>query len=190
MKASEPKKRSNARERIIDAAISVAQSECGGKISLDAVAESAGVSKGGLLYHFASKSALLQAMIARHVDTLDEAIEAAHAQTSRDKRPNAMMRAYLLAFRVKLCSGKKPAQGFLTAIAEEPALLDPVRAHHARLIAEIETKSDDPELAIMAFLAVEGIWNLRLFETSPFNETQLTSHFDSLIDLLADPPRH
>ena len=177
--------RANARERIIDAAIAVAQSESGGKISLDAVAESAGVSKGGLLYHFASKSALLQAMIARHMDTLEQAINAAYAQTSADGRPNALIRAYLMAFRAKLSNGKNPAQGFLSAIVEEPALLDPVRAYRRRLIAEIESQSDDPGLAVIAFLAVDGILNLQLFATGPFNEAQIADHFDCLIDRLA-----
>jgi AcrR family transcriptional regulator len=188
-KTASAKKRSNSRERIIDAAIAVAQDDGAGKMSLEAVAERAGVSKGGLLYHFNSKSALLQAMVERHVRTLDDAIETAHAEIVRDKRPNALIRAYLHAFRAKLCASKKTSTGFLAAIAEEPALLNPVRDHHTRLIKDLKASSDNPELAIIAFLAVEGIWNLRLFDTNPFADGELIAHFDRLMDLLADPQK-
>jgi AcrR family transcriptional regulator len=41
-------------------------------LTLDAVAQAAGVSKGGLLYHYPNKDALLAAMIERHCDDLDE----------------------------------------------------------------------------------------------------------------------
>lgn len=188
-KTPSAKKRSNSRERIIDAAVAVAQDDGAGKMSLEAVAERAGVSKGGLLYHFNNKSALLQAMVARHVSTLSDAIDAAHKETAQDKRPNALIRAYLHAFRAKLCANSKASTGFLAAIAEEPALLNPVREHHARLIGDLKASSDNPELAVIAFLAVEGIWNLRLFDTSPFAEGELIAHFDKLMELLANPDK-
>lgn len=188
-KPDQPVKRANSRERIIDAAIAVVQEDGARKLSLDAVAEKASMSKGGLLYHFKSKSALLQSMVARHVSLLDEAIEAAHAEIAKDKRPNALVRAYLHAFREKLCVNKKAPSGFLAAIAEEPALLNPVREHHARLLKEFRASSDNPELAMIAFLAVEGIWSLHLFATNPFSEPELLAHFDGLMAMLAEPAR-
>ena len=48
-----------ARERVLDAFESILVEHGERTATLDAVAESAGVSKGGLLYHFGSKQALV-----------------------------------------------------------------------------------------------------------------------------------
>ncbi|MFI9123538.1 TetR/AcrR family transcriptional regulator [Streptomyces bikiniensis] len=67
-----------ARERILDAAEELVVS---GQVppALDAVAARAGVSKGGLLYHF-DKQALLSALVTRAVRRFDERVTAAAAQ--------------------------------------------------------------------------------------------------------------
>ncbi|MCE4024995.1 MULTISPECIES: TetR/AcrR family transcriptional regulator [unclassified Microbacterium] len=55
----------HARERVLDAYEALLISDGERAATLDAVARAAGVSKGGLLYHFASKDELAAAMIAR-----------------------------------------------------------------------------------------------------------------------------
>ncbi|WP_309129367.1 helix-turn-helix domain-containing protein [Microbacterium sp.] len=54
-----------ARERVMDAYESILIDEGGRAATLDAVARTAGVSKGGLLYHFASKDELAAGLVAR-----------------------------------------------------------------------------------------------------------------------------
>ena len=67
-----------ARERILDAAEELITA---GQVppALDAVAAAAGVSKGGLLYHF-DKQSLLRALVTRAVQRFDEQLTAAAAQ--------------------------------------------------------------------------------------------------------------
>jgi AcrR family transcriptional regulator len=67
-----------ARERILDAAEDLITA---GHVppALDAVASAAGVSKGGLLYHF-DKQSLLRALVTRAVHRFDERLTAAAAQ--------------------------------------------------------------------------------------------------------------
>ncbi|MBS1672357.1 MAG: TetR/AcrR family transcriptional regulator [Actinobacteria bacterium] len=55
----------HARERVLDAFEKLLLSDGERAATLDAVARAAGVSKGGLLYHFASKDELAGAMIER-----------------------------------------------------------------------------------------------------------------------------
>ena len=55
----------STRDTILDAAQRIAAERGAGRITLDEVARESGLSKGGLLYHFASKEALLQAMLER-----------------------------------------------------------------------------------------------------------------------------
>ena len=178
-------KRPNSRERIIDAAIDLCCVEGVKHLSLDAVAERAGLSKGGLLYNFASKSDLLRAMVARHVDTLGQAVAQSSAEIARDGRPNARIRAYLMAVRDLFAEKGGAPSGFLAAIAEEPQLLDPVRIHNEQLVRDLVAESETPDLAIFAFMAVEGIRSMRLFELSPFGDPALVGYLDRLIDVLA-----
>ena len=81
--------RPSSREKILDA-LEVLLIDVGvGGVTLDAVAEAAEVSKGGLLYHFASKAALFDALTAR----LEAEIDTATAAAPED--PAALVRWYV-----------------------------------------------------------------------------------------------
>ena len=60
--------RKSSREKILDAAAELVGEIGAGRLTLEAVAERAGLSKGGLLYNFPTKEALLQGMIQRMID--------------------------------------------------------------------------------------------------------------------------
>ena len=59
------KKSDLTRERLLDAAARVASQEGYGAFTLEAVAAEAGTSKGGLLYHFASKELPIARLVER-----------------------------------------------------------------------------------------------------------------------------
>ena len=50
------------RQQIIHAAFALIRREGVARLTIEAVAQEAGLSKGGVLYHFRSKEALIQAM--------------------------------------------------------------------------------------------------------------------------------
>ena len=76
--ASERKgvKEKSAREKLLEAADQIAREAGPSNLSLDAVALKAGVSKGGLLYHFPSKAKLLEALVETHLLDFDKALGA------------------------------------------------------------------------------------------------------------------
>lgn len=161
--------RRNARERILEAAVEVAHDVGPAHLSLDAVAERAGVSKGGLLYHFPTKQALLKAIVERHL----AAVEAA-AGISVDSSPSdgnaialGLLRSYCDA------SAAKPggARGFLAAIAETPSLLDPIREHNSRVI-DCLRRAPSSDLALISFFVVEGMRSLELFDSNPLSRSE------------------
>ena len=69
--------RGDTRARLLDAASAVVRREGAQALTLDAVAAEAGVSKGGLLYHFRSKRELLDGMLAGWLEEFASEIEAA-----------------------------------------------------------------------------------------------------------------
>jgi Transcriptional regulator len=79
----------NTREQLLDAATRVLLRDGAEHVTLEAVAAEAGVSKGGLLYHFSSKPALVAALVDRLVGRFDAALQSCGDQ------PGAATRVYL-----------------------------------------------------------------------------------------------
>lgn len=74
----------NLREALLDAAEDLIVERGAAGVSLDKVAARAGVSKGGLLYHFPSKNALAQALIQRMVESMHAVRDAERGEKALD----------------------------------------------------------------------------------------------------------
>lgn len=156
-----PSPRSDTRRRILDAAQTLARATGPGNLSLDAVAAQAGVSKGGLLYHYPSKSRLMQALVEDFLSRFDAALTA----EEKTGRPDAAIRAYIAQFRTERQCGTPPPSGLLAALAEDPGMLDPVRHHERDFLNRIRANATDPQMATLAFLAIQGIRSMDLLNT-------------------------
>ena len=64
------------RERLLAAAAAVVRREGARGLTLDAVARQAGVSKGGLLYHFPGKRELVRGLVADWMDRFEAEVDA------------------------------------------------------------------------------------------------------------------
>jgi AcrR family transcriptional regulator len=143
------------RERILDAAYLVAERSGVAALTLDAVAAEAAVSKGGLLYHFPSKEALLSAMVEGLCRTFgDLAAAAARA----DPEPlGRSARAYLAASAGDLWHSSR-WMALVGALALNPELLDAWRADMLAGRAADEEEGADPAAAAIVRLAADGLW--------------------------------
>ncbi len=161
--------RRSSREKILDAAAELVSEIGAGRLTLDAVAERAGLSKGGLLYNFPTKEALLQAMIQRMIDQVSAEREALRRQVTPG--PNLEARLCTAAL-LKMCSGKTKdiASGMLAATAENPRLLDPLRQVIKDNLNTLKTTSEDLDAALLAWLAVEGLSSYEMYDISPFSD--------------------
>nr|WP_280514439.1 TetR family transcriptional regulator [Chthonobacter albigriseus] len=174
--------RPSSRERIVAAAIDVVMESGAAHLSLEAVAERAGVSKGGLLYNFPNKVALLKALVAEHI--IESDIRRMEAEAELGPCRNRTARGFVAAAATEAACGGKPPSGFLAAIAENPDLVAPVRARNAALTARFRD-SDDPILSLIAFLAVEGLDTLDLLEANPLNADDRAAVYERLEAMLA-----
>src|SRR5512144_2099177 len=166
------------RERILIAAEDVVLTEGVSRLTLEKAAAGAGVSKGGVLYHFPSRSALVSAMVARLADRLDEALAAQREADQREAVPRergAYARAYVddtfsPADAEQAQRGQRLGAAVLAAMASEPELLGPLRGAFARWQAEIETDVSDPVRGTIARLAADGLWLSELFGFAPLDD--------------------
>jgi AcrR family transcriptional regulator len=134
------------------------------RLTLEAVAREANLSKGGVLYHFATKEALIQAMLERLIQYYEQAI----AQQQRDDTaPGRWIRAYV---RAQITPGltypgesdfpksKAVSAGLLVAAATNPKLLEPLRERFRVWQEAIEGDGIDATRATIIRLAVDGLW--------------------------------
>ncbi len=179
---SRPRKR--ARDKILEAAEELAR-VCGpGNLSLDAVAARAGVSKGGLLYHFPTKAKLLQALVEQFLATFDRSLREREARSAG--APNSLLRAYLdILVGEHLCH-QPPPSGLLAALGEDPDFLAPVRRFDRSLLDRMKANAGDPTLALIVFLALHGLKSQQLLNIESVDEAEFKAVVARLYDLIGD----
>lgn len=171
------------RQRILEAAARVVETEGARHLTMDAVARAAAVSKGGLLYHFPSKRDLLEGMLGR----LIEQIEAGRA-TLRDQQrqtANPALIAWILAERQQTPSERTIGRALLAAAAEDPELLAAARPVMRSAFAEAGASITPAALGWVVLLATEGLRLLDMLDLLPLSAAELTAVQEQLL-LLAD----
>ena len=169
-----PTLRGGSREVILDAAEAVVFASGAVHLTLDAVAERAGVSKGGLLYNFPSKEALLQAMVDRNLRRLGDEHAAALAELPAGAGRELKAFAHMTA-QNSLCCEKRLGGSLLAASANNPKLLEPVHRFHQWRLGLIDAAARDGlpfERAAIASLALDGLCLLEMLGLSPFSSGQ------------------
>jgi AcrR family transcriptional regulator len=162
------------RERLLDSAEAVLAEHGSHGLTLAAVAARAGVSKGGLLYHFASKDALITALIERLIEGFDALIE-----SYRRERPGWYTRAYVEAtFEVLTAQDADVARrrwAAASAAATDPALQRPFAAAQRRWLNERLDEEPDPDLAQLVRLAADGLWEAAELDPSLLGPDRLSA---------------
>ena len=161
----------DTRDRILDALEALLLEGGTQGITLEAVAARAGVSKGGLLYHFPSKAKLLEAVVEAHLDAFDEALNRIERQ--REGAPDSVLEAYLELFPQEQARRKPPAAAILSALAENPELMEPVRRYERSLLDRMKQNASDPAMALVTFLALHGAQNMALLKLDVLDEDEM-----------------
>ena len=149
-----------ARDRILDAAEACLLRHGSAGLVLDAVAREAEVSKGGLLYHFRSKEALVAGLTQRMLDRFDEVQDEAAARDGQ--RIGAWSRAYLASTVAEdgqaADNSAQLMAGILAALGRESAELEELRERFGRWHRRLERDGIDPITALIVRLAADGLW--------------------------------
>ncbi len=169
------------KQRLLQAAAQIVQEQGVSQLTLDAVAKKANVSKGGLLYHYPSKTALLEGMVARLIDSF----EAAVAQQPGDD-PTSRLEAYIRLTFDPDYSQLSESMGILAAVANDPRLLEPLQKQYQVWQAAIESSGFNPVMATIISLAADGLWFTELFGVSPLSEEMRSQVLATLLQLIKE----
>jgi AcrR family transcriptional regulator len=151
----------DTREQLLDAATGVLLRHGAEHLTLAAVAAEAGVSKGGLLYHFGSKQALVAGLVDRLVGRFDAAISACGDE------PGAATRTYLAHSIETGSSDNRTAAALIAGLLVDPTALEPLRERYSRWQHRLEHDGIDPAVATAVRLAADGWWQADLLDLAP-----------------------
>jgi AcrR family transcriptional regulator len=150
------------RKTLLEATSRVTARDGALNLTLENVAKEAGVSKGGLLYHFPNKEALISSMIDEHLASWSKAVEAA-----KDKAKGAFTRAFVKTTIHPANLETELASGLLAAVALNPELLEPVKKHYRAWQKELEKDGINLVTATLVRLAADGLYFSEVFDLAP-----------------------
>ena len=161
--------RPSARDKILDAALELIGDIGVPAVTLDRIAARAGVSKGGLLYHFRFKEELLAAanehLVRRRVAA--RAAEAKRLPEGRGRR----LKAYVLASANNSQGDDQISTKLLVAGSMTAEAAAPIRRYFKERFPPF---ADDVgfERAALVHAATEGLWFMDVLGLSPFSAKQ------------------
>ena len=168
----------DTRRRLVDAAVAVVRTQGVQGLTLQSVATEAGLSKGGLLYHFSSKEELVTALLHDAMEHVDNDLQ----KLVNGDQKGAFARAYVEYVRAPHAYWEESATSVFAAAALEPARLKQVQElfeeWQTRLIEHDEL---DPRLALLVRIACDGLWLIDLFGLAPPSTEQRGEVLDFLI---------
>jgi AcrR family transcriptional regulator len=175
--------RPSQRERILDAAEQVVTARGAARLTLDAVAAEAGVGKGGLIYHFPSKQALLKGLIGRLAANYEASVAAASADPDGSRHPlGAHLRALIDAHE----RNHRLATALIAVAANEPALLTEVSSRQREIVTRLLNATPRGARAVALTFAIDGLFLLEHLGLRPLKPADRKRVLQAIQDMAAD----
>ncbi len=175
------------RRNVLEAAAELVASKGAAKLTLDAVAERVGLSKGGILHHFATKDSLIAAMVEDLVSEFERDLSRAIAGESG---PGSFARAFLRACLDRdgtLTRTLRLGAGIVAAVAVNSQLLAPLRRRYEEWQRRLEDDGIDPAIAELVRSAADGVWFTQVLGLGPPSAPLRRRLFEKLIELTQLP---
>jgi AcrR family transcriptional regulator len=144
----------DTRRLVLDAASEVFRTR-GTGATLDDVARQAGVSKGGLVYHFPSKDVLVQALVAAMLEEFRTAVHA--CLDPDDDQPGRLVRAYVRASLSLPDTGEaREASALIAQLVTAPEVAEVARADAARWKGDLAADGLPADVITLVVSAADG----------------------------------
>lgn len=155
MSARQAGKRQTSKNEILDAAIEVVSELGTGSLTIDAVAEKSGFSKGGVLYNFATKDALMEGMIQLLSERYGEEVERRRRDHQDSESPT--LSAMIEVAECWLPEKNSISRAVLISHVNSPGFCEPfLKLKHA-LKEQIRAEVKDLAKALAIWASLEGL---------------------------------
>ncbi len=156
------------------------------RLSMDRVAEQAGVSKGAIMYHFPTKRALQAALIEDYAEHLDRELRR-HEAKFEGLPEETLVPGFVSWFKQFSSAHRGWASvgvQLLSQQAHDPELLEPVRAWYARLFARIlRLPKRRRSRMLLVIMALEGCFYAHKFGVDTIPEETKEEIYALMTDL-------
>lgn len=170
------------RDQILDAAERVVIREGAAQLTIDAVAAEAGVSKGGVLYSFASKDALIDALYRRILASFDAIADRVIAELGDS--PESRIRGHVLANLENADSVTERFIGVIVNFMRSPEYRAEANVYYRDLLGKLDTSTPSGKKLRLALLAAEGAFLLRGFDFYPVSAADWREIHEDIMNLL------
>jgi AcrR family transcriptional regulator len=172
------KMRGAKREAVLDAAESLVMIRGAAHLTMDAVAARAGVSKGGVLHHFPTKSDLINGMLERLLATFRSDMDAIERLAGPGLKEH--LQAWIRLTRTTNEKLDRVTAALLSASANEPRLLAPFAEMMQDRIGRYRENNPEFGLTLVILTALDGYWLFNSLGLEPVTRADSDSFFDAL----------
>ena len=172
------------RELIFQACGNILRTKGAKSLTLEAVAREAGLSKGGLLYHFPSKEELVKELFNYHAEKFDTQL----LRISQEEiaKSGGWLRAYAKASVEQIVDPDNAGLlASLYAAGEEfPWIYESMRQRYNTWQNRVENCGLDPVLATLIRLTIDGLWFSEMYQYAPPEEDRRQQIVDLIFKLM------
>ena len=175
------------RDALLDAAEAVVARQGVANLTFDAVAAEAGMSKGGLLHHFRSKDRLIEGLVTRAAENWRACWMGSYERLPEG--PGRMTRGLLnhclsdaQTWTEQL---RRSSAAVFAALAQNPALIEPMRAVYVDLHRRIAEDGLPPGVGEAVVTAIDGLWLYWVLGLVPVDQDLMRRLRAALEDMLA-----
>jgi AcrR family transcriptional regulator len=179
-----PRQPEQTREKLIGATIAIAQLGDIGALTLDQVAKEAGVSKGGLLHHFPSKEALMEAAVRQLFEQFN-ALAQTHYQTDATE-PGRWLRAYIRATYDSALQTLELSIKMLLTYAENEGVVKVLREDYELWSGRLHNDGISKARATILRQAADAFWLEILLGEKPYSPQEKATILEELLAMVTE----
>lgn len=176
-----PTRSERSRRAALQAALTIIGRDGPGQLTFDAISRESGISKGGLMHQFRTKTEVLKALLEHDVEHFENFAQQYLAKIG-DTTPEANLATEIATMREASENPHGGAFAVLAALVEDPTLLSSMNEKSAQKVKRIKAEAADPELALLRWAAARGLVFTSLLGLCPLSDKERGRLFDRLLD--------
>jgi len=175
--------RSIDRDKLLDAAERIVHKVGPAGLTIDAVAQAAGVTKGGVQYCFGTKDQMIEALFRRWLAEFETCMER-FAEGRND--PRSLVQAYVAAIGQTYRAANERSSVMLALLMQSEGRLEQCRQWYQEQFDRMKLTSGKQQRLRLAFLAAEGAFMLRCFGFAEIGDKDWQTIFHNIESILLE----
>lgn len=168
------------RDHVLDVAEAIVTDKGLAALTMDAVAQAAAITKGGVQYCFGNKDGLVRAIVKRSSDAFDAEV----AELSGGKSdPISRIAAHIAVTRHSNADDDSRFAAMLASLIPNSEQLDETRSWYQQKLAGLDLATPEGCMARLALIANEGAFLLRSFNLLNLDDAEWQAVFDDITAL-------